>query len=561
MLQRKLRSTIALLIIIILAFLLRISGINWDQSMHLHPDERMLIMVADRINFFTQLDPDFFNYGTLPIYLLRGVAQLTNTLFKTHITTYDGMLYVGRLLSTFADLGVIFLIYQISQKLFQDKKISFFAAFFYASAFFPIQNSHFFIVDTFLNLFLLGVFYSSLAYFEKPDYKHLMWISVCFAAAITTKITAIIFVPFLVGVIVLKNIKKPLPYQGIHYLIFIFSLFTFSFLFMPYAYLHHQKFLSDVLAQIRLNSDPYVFPYTLQYVDTTPYIYYLKNIFLWGLGPFISFLSVCGLIILAKQHIVRARSGTVWHLAKSRTSPRALLDRSLPLVLFFTFYFLYFLIIGRSAVKFMRYMLPMYPFFTMLAGYASVKIYKSKAKPLLYPTLVFALAWTLLFNSMYFKEHTRITATKWIEKHIPEGATLAVEHWDDRLPLYGGEKYTTQELQLYNQPDDMSKWQTVNGMLNNSDYMIIASNRLYIPLQKLSDCSKYKSCYPKTAAYYQNLFAGLSPYVQVAEFKITPGFQIGGFNFRLTDQSADESFTVYDHPKIMIFKNMGARLL
>ena len=32
-----------------------------------------------------------------------------------------------------------------------------------------------------------------------------------------------------------------------------------------------------------MNSDAYIFPYTLQYVDTTPYIYYLKQIFLWVL--------------------------------------------------------------------------------------------------------------------------------------------------------------------------------------------------------------------------------------------------------------------------------------
>ena len=49
-------------IILFIALALRLYGINWDQGYHLHPDERMLIMVTEKIDLFKNLNPNFFNY-------------------------------------------------------------------------------------------------------------------------------------------------------------------------------------------------------------------------------------------------------------------------------------------------------------------------------------------------------------------------------------------------------------------------------------------------------------------------------------------------------------------
>ena len=86
--------------------------------------------------------------------------------------------------------------------------------------------------------------------------------------------------------------------------------------------------------------------------------------------------------------------------------------------------------------------------------------------------------------------------------------------------------------------------------------MIIASNRLYVPLMKLTDCKDLPPfrCYKQTADYYKRLFKGDLGYKKVAEFSSYPTLQIGKFTYSYPDDNADESFTVYDHPKIMIFK-------
>lgn len=521
------KNKVIFVLILISAFFIRVFGINWDSGFHLHPDERMLIMVADRINFFKNLNPDFFNYGSLPIYLLKGISQLIGS------STYDGMLIVGRKLSVIFDLITICFIYKIGQFLFKENKVALIASFFYAIAFFPIQNSHFFVVDVLLNTLITGLIYTLLRYLKSPSIKKIIIIGIVFSAMMATKFTAIIFLPIIVGVIIFKNIKY-WKIIIVNCLVFGFCFFAFYFLFMPYAFIENIKFISDIKAQLEMNSNPYIFPYTLQYVGTLPYFYYLKNIFLWGLGPIISLMSIIGLICLIR-----------------------LIRKNYILIIFAIFYILYFLIIGRSAVKFMRYMLPLYPFFCILAGYGLYRLHKLLA----YTLLVCASIWTFIFLNIYSFPHTRIVATNWILNNIPAGATIATEHWDDGLPLYGGEKYIHQELTLYDQPDDENKWKVLDEKLAKTDYIIIASNRLYVPLQKLTDCKKYKVCYLKTAEYYQKLFSGKLGFKKVKEFTAYPGFRlpagkagISDFEFRISDDTADESFTVYDHPKILIFK-------
>lgn len=154
---------------------------------------------------------------------------------------------------------------------------------------------------------------------------------------------------------------------------------------------------------------------------------------------------------------------------------------------------------------------------------------------------------------IYQTSPTRVLATNWILQSIPFGKTIALEHWDDGLPLSGQENYVIETLELYN-PDSREKWSKIDEQIAKSDYIIIASNRLYTPLQKLTDCTHipYLYCYTKTAQYYKKLFSGHLGFTKVAEFSVYPTLPF--IQTPIEDSSADESFTVYDHPKVIIFK-------
>jgi YYY domain-containing protein len=148
------------------------------------------------------------------------------------------------------------------------------------------------------------------------------------------------------------------------------------------------------------------------------------------------------------------------------------------------------------------------------------------------------------------------------------GAAVAMEtSWDDSLPLrsegfdpYGG-IYRPLNLELY-EPDNQAKRELMVQTLDEAEYIVISSNRVYDAAPRLP------LRYPMTVAYYQALFGCESQqitdcaYPAVAPMSGDLGFDlVATFEsyptlgpLTLPDQSAQESFTVYDHPKVLIFQ-------
>jgi len=573
-------NTKILLIIFFLFFATRFYGNNYDTQHHLHPDERWLMMLNGQLHFFDRLDPNFFAYGSLPSYTLKAVLQTSDSLLSTQIDNYDDALVVGRIIASLLDIGVGCLVFVTTKKISKNQQLAVLATLFYGLSFFPIQNSNFFIVDNFVNFFTSLTIYLMIVFFEQPKKKYLFFLAVSYAALISCKITPIIFLPLILLFIFtrefftaidssflflakkkIKSLIMGRQYQKsmiINYRLviqaafkvglFVITCLIFCYLFTPYTFIKHDQFLLEIKNQMKMNSNAYIFPYTLQYVGTTPYIYYLKNIFLWGTGPIISLLAVLGLIVAS---IRQYRS--IFISPKTKFKLSHIVN---PELIYFSFFLVYFLVMGQSAVKFMRYMLPMYPLIAYLAalGLSSVLRQKwllgSPRKILAAIIICLAGLWTMAFINIYSKPHTRIRASNWMLANIPQGSVISHEHWDDSLPLYDLERFESIEFPLYEQPDDQKKWLVMNKKIDQTEYIVMSSNRLFTPLQKLSDCSSYQSCYPLTAKYYQDLFSGRLGFKKVAEFTSRPNI----FGLEISDDNADESFTVYDHPKVLIYQ-------
>lgn len=542
--------------ILLLASILRLYGTSWDQGMHLHPDERMIIMTAEKLKMpenFTQflsvdspLNPKFFAYGSLPIYMLKFTGNFLER------GNYDGLLTVGRCLSTFLEVCTVFLIYKIAGDLIVKKKnkgkflmnkLPHLASFFYAISVLPIQSSHFFISDIPLTFFTTLLLYTIIRQINqiKKYLKPFLPIGIVFGLALATKITAVLLAaPIGIGLL-FNYFRHHSLLKSIIAFTLIVSLAGVVFaITMPYGIIDFKTFKANTLEQSQMRTNPYVFPFTLQYVTTIPYWYFLENIVLYGMGLPLGILAFAGIIY-----------GLFWTISSIVKSIRThkITDRSLPAISLLLFYFLlYFGFMGISAVKFMRYMLPVYPILCIFAAW----FIRQFSPKILIIIIFLTLIWPLSFMSIYTKPHTRILASDWINRNMPIGSKLALEHWDDGLPLNNGGKYQFLEMPMYENDQSPLKWEKVNTNLRNADYLILASNRLYIPLPKLADCSKFKTCYPETTKYYRDLFVGNLGYTKVAEFSSYP--TIPFLNIPINDDNADESFTVYEHPKIIIFK-------
>jgi 4-amino-4-deoxy-L-arabinose transferase-like glycosyltransferase len=572
--KSRLANKLILFAILLLATTFRFYNLNWDQGYHLHPDERAIIMkvvelrfpVDNPSSFFTPVstwNPHFFAYGSFPFYLLKLVGAGLG-IFEPLFATYDLINIAGRFISAIFDMGTVLLIFYLGRRL-HGVIVGYLSAFFYAVSVLPIQLSHFYAVDTLLTFFSLAVLYHLILFYEKPGSKRAVIIGIFFGLALATKISALVLLvsigTTLVADFILLFLKQPhrprlwLP----HIPAFIKHLCSYGLLISiatavtyvicePYAVIDFKEFWQQTLQQSQMTHNAFTFPYTLQYVGKIPYWYELKNIFLWGLGPLLATLAFAGAIYFYHLVLFKDKHG--------KWAKEAIIA---------VFLLAYFLVVGKFAIGFMRYMLPVYPLLCLFAamlvqrGFVYFKLQTKYKLILLAYIAVSLLIWPISFLHIYSKPNTRTTATQWINEYIPAGKVLAQEHWDDSVPMSGSEKYRILTLPLYD-PDTPLKWQNINQMLAQADYIVIASNRLYVPLQRLTNCKSLPQdrCYPLTAEYYRKLFNGTLGFQKIAQFTDYPTLPV--FDIPVSDQAADESFTVYDHPKIMIFQKIKASL-
>ncbi len=152
-------------------------------------------------------------------------------------------------------------------------------------------------------------------------------------------------------------------------------------------------------------------------------------------------------------------------------------------------------------------------------------------------------------------------------------ASAIESSWDDALPLsmYGYDLFgyeaglfgNIRNMELY-YDDTQTKKDTLYTILDQTDVISISSNRQWGTTVRVPER------YPLTTEYYRALIGcpddkDILWCYQVAEpgmfnselgFTLTAVFQSDPefLGFKINDQSAEEAFTVYDHPKVLIFE-------
>jgi YYY domain-containing protein len=136
---------------------------------------------------------------------------------------------------------------------------------------------------------------------------------------------------------------------------------------------------------------------------------------------------------------------------------------------------------------------------------------------------------------------------------LSEGAGIANEHFDDPLPFnmdgrlaFGSGPYQGLNLALYNE-DTPEKLEELLDVLDEADYISMSSGRLHTSIPRLP------MRYPVTTRYYELLFAEELGFEKAAEFHAYPRL----FGIEFNDDRAEEQFTVYDHPKVLIYRKTG----
>ena len=505
----------------------RFYNLNWDEGHFFHPDERNIAWAVTRIHFFDQLNPQFFAYGSWPIYLYRIFGEIAKAVSGDAgwVSDWGKINLLGRFNSALVSTVTIVLIYWLGKKIW-NINVALVAAFLTAFSPFLIQLAHFSIMESLLNFWLVLLVIISILIKEKPG-RTRYWLlgGLVLGMAAATKISAVSFAIIPAAAFFLSQPGKQVKRVVLAGLTTV-GVFVLT---SPFVFLDKTKFLESMRYESGVVWGKLAVPYTLQFDKTWPYVYQLANL-IWLMGP------VC----------VAAVLGIVYLAIKTGRTKRG------ELVIFLIFPLVYFGYIGSWHTKFVRYTSPLLPFFILAAAVLICQAAgkkKAVATGLVIVLLGSSLGWTLAFSSVYRKESSRITASEWIYENITGNSKILTEHWDDGLPVAIGNHrpslYRIEALTVY-EADNEDKTAYYADKLAGAEYMIINSRRLYGTLMHLPEK------YPLTGHYYRLLFAGQLGYQKVAEFSSYPSF----FGLDINDDFFEETVQVYDHPRVMILKNV-----
>jgi len=626
------RSLIVLAAILLVGSYLRFTGLDWDEGQWIHPDEGHMRIITSVIRMPDSLSLYFdthnsplncrnrgyrYSYGTLPLFLTRMTAEWLDRAcdespdklsavvalllvepagLQCRPGTFTGArsAQVGRALSALADLGTVFLIYLIGQRLYGEA-VGLLAAALGALTAFSIQQAHFFTVDSMACFFVTLTVYFSVRAAQTGGWGSFGLAGLTTGLAAACKVSAAL-ASLLVVLAAISRLTSHVSRFTSHVSRFTSHVSRLTPRFTPPV---SRLFLAGLLAIVAFRiAQPYAFegpgffgvrpspewferlgqiraeqggdvdlPSGRQWTDRAPIIFPWVNMVVWGMGLPLGLAAwvgwaVAGFELLRgrRVHLVPWAWGTVMFLYQA-----------------------------TGWVKAMRYFLPLYPIFVLLAAYLLMRLVRRPRATGKFPRLSFVVGqlvfvvcvvgtalWAGAVFSIYLRPNTRLAASRWIYAHVPQGATVANEHWDWGLPLrvdgydpFAG-MYRGLEMQNYNE-DTQEKREQLFGWLDDADYIFLASNRLYASISRLP------ARYPLTTEYYRALFAGELGFELVADFTSRPA--IGPFQFpdqecpyplmaanyvhqrepiKVILPPAEESFSVYDHPRVLIFRKTSA---
>ncbi len=567
----------------------RFTGLDWDNSTHLHPDERHITITTAQIQWPDSLSQYFdtetsplnpynqgigsFVYGTLPVFITKAAAGMVDK------DAYDGIDLVGRFLTASLDVLTILLVFLIGRRL-GGRWGGALAAVFYACAVQAIQQAHFYTTDTWVTFFAAFALWWALRWQDEGRWYDLVGVSLVAGLALASKLgVATLAVPIGVAFVLRAWRDTRPPVFVITHKLFVrlggsliiggVLVYGVLRLCVPYVFASaslwdprlNPRYAQDIETLRFLASGDADFPPAYSWSTVNYTLFPFEQMFRWEMGW--SFAAVAWLGVL----------WGIWQLVRHSNLVFA------PVVLWVLTLYLY------QAAQFARpgrYFLPIYPALAVLGGVflcwlvyqiarGNLPAWLQRIRPLarvsdesgspllgrLLPlaamglaalVLLGALAWAFAFTRIYAGPVSRVRASEWIYQNVPAGAVLAEEHWDDALPLRlpgqerTPERYQYVQLQVFG-ADTPEKLEQMLAALHQTDYIVVSSGRTHGVIQQLP------ARFPMTSQYYRHLFAGDLGFARVRTFTHFPRL----FGWEIDDSAAEENFLVFDHPTVHLF--------
>ena len=638
--RAKTLTYLSLLIIVCSGLILRTWNINFDKGVGSHPDERSTVCFhAPRIKLPASWDEfkdpqrspmnplwnlerqarESFTYGHFPLYLgiltgnvltklaplaeKIGLPQAQLAMMQRATEPCNGIAIAGRLTIALLDTLTILLLFFLGRRMVGPRGrdnnrrrssgalVGLLAAGFYAFTAQAIQLSHFFAMDPASTTFTVLAVLGGVMMVQDRSPRAIVITGIGLGLAISSKFSALplMAVPITAAILIwwqstiranddtarsqlyaLVSIPATLLIGGLAFL-----------LTSPYAVLDYQSFLQATLVeQGRMVRGIADFPFTRQYRNTTPYLYFIQQQMAWGLGWPLGLVAAAGTLAA-----LAALLTNLWRLFSSlfvdpnsapdgKPIPRGILNHAqMANIVVWSWLLPYFGLTGAFLAKFNRYMLPALPFVLLFAATLIGWLWEAKkedeAKVERKPRLLMlsravalllivvglggGLFWSAAYvNGVYNTEHPWITASRWVYENVERDSIILWEQWDDPIPkaLPGEPGMDMGSAGLRHidwgpyEDDTAQKFELLKSKLREADYVIYSSKRIYDSVDELPER------YPMTTRYYDAMWSGDLGYELALDVSTPPA--LWGYTFE--DRKADESWSLYDHPQVTIFR-------
>ncbi len=610
-----------LFFIVIAGFTLRVWDINFDQGMGSHPDERSTacnyapsIKLPNSWDEFwdpqrSPLNPLWdisnqqrrsFTYGHFPLYLGVGMGQVMHWLAPTAerlgvnpatvtlMAQADGacgpVAVAGRLVIALLDTLTIGLLFLLGRRIYSPGA-GLIAAALYAVTAQAIQLSHFFAMDPASTTFTVLAVLGGVMMVQERSWHAAVLTGIAAGLAIASKFSAlpVLAVPITAAILLVWQEQLRSRAQGLPPnaraqlyalltipLVLVMAALAF-FVTSPYAILDWSNFIQATLVeQGRMVRGLADMPFTRQYRNTTPYLYFLEQQLAWGMWWPLGTVAALGtLYALWRLLYSGIRLLVAWISGHVGEKVWQLRDEDAANIVMWAWVLPYFGLTGAFLAKFNRYMSPLLPFAVFFAAALIWVLWRRSSpsrawwtgsKRLLATLLTLAgigggLFWSAAYiNGVYRPDHTWIVASRWIAENIPAGSTILCEQWDDCLPWNVPDE---PEVNAANagiiridwgpyEEDTAEKYEIMKAKLREADYVIYSSKRIYDSVDELPER------YPLTIRYYDAMFNGELGFELAAEFTSPPRL----FGLVFDDRHADESWSLYDHAQASIFRKV-----
>ncbi len=534
-----------MIFILLVGFFLRFYKLDWGEGLYTHPDEYHITTSVSQLVFPTQMHPHFFSYGTGTIYLIYFTQQIINFISSTfnfqpfgfpfdrlragaqgELSTFNSFI-LGRFYSALFSTLTILIVYKICRS-FMERRFAYLAALLAALTPGLIQQAHFATPESALTFFLFGSLLFIIKFLKQNKFLYLALASIFLGFALGVKISSTVFLfPILAGIII-KFVRKPFRLMLFTITSLAIAIATFAIV-APFVFLDFPAFRGNLQYEGALAVGKIPVFYTRQFIDTVPVLFQIEKILPYALGPALLFLGILGLLLLI-----------VAIMKKPKAEPLLIL------IAFFSI----FIPNAFLFAKWTRFIVPTFPFFAIFAGFFLEALVRKKrsAYYFLGGVLVFGTAlWAMAFFSIYTNHDIRIVASEWLESHVRQGSSFLVEGGNTAdLPLRGNFQRTS--LDFYALEDDALTRGRIIDAMHSSDYFLVQSRRVFYNHQRLP------RLFPKTARFYDALFDGKMGFEQIKQFSSYPKFSFLGLSLEFPDENAEETWSVFDHPVIRVFK-------